>query len=158
MGKECKAFYTMEKDGRMGDGSEYIKSFINPNISELGREVADILGVAFYGISNAPIDFKKVNWENNYVIQIYLKNFQLSNYDPAHLTALLVLSFDRLIRVSINPGGTKKLLLLFHKRYERTGSLSKRLPTLESMIEGARSYSPSLGILNKREEGERWDS
>lgn len=113
---------------------KWIESNENVKCSELGKEVANILGFVGGGIYNAPISYHKTDWAHENYIEVIWEGY-MSNYDFARLTYLLIECFERMIRVTINPHAFRYLKLQFWKRYTREGSISERLPTLETMID-----------------------
>lgn len=112
-------------------------------MSELGEKVADLLDAMFVGIYH--IDhgsLTRIDWTNDHFILVTLSNTNFATYDTNLLTALVVLSHDRCIRVEVNPGSSSTLKLLFHPR-ERVADLMpkhKRMPTLEEHVELLRKY------------------
>ena len=101
--------------------------------SELGREVANILGYVGCGLYNAPINIHKIDWSDPYVIDV-IWSTPLSNWDRPELTLLWVECARRMIRVSIEGCAPHRLRLLFHKREMRHGGISKRLPDVEELV------------------------
>lgn len=101
------------------------------DMSPLGIDVANLLGDVFLGIYH--IDSKKlraVDWFNPEYIEVPI-NASLCTVDFDHLTRLLVLAHDRMIRVDINGLWRNWLLLKFHQRHTRTGERWQRYETLE---------------------------
>lgn len=106
------------------------------DMSPLGIAVADLLGDVFKGIYH--LDYKalsRVRWNDNYCIIFILSWWDLSTFDFDELTKLVVLSHDRMIRISINAVAPHRMQLLFHQRKTRIGSISERMPTMEEHIE-----------------------
>lgn len=129
-------------------GSDWLKeNNKNMKMSPLGEKVADILGQVTAGIYHISDDVLKTDWSNPYGISVVIYG-GLNSFDDSRLTTLLVLCFDNMIRLEINPRAFRYLELQFHQRKSRTGRIDERLPTIESMIAEIREY---LSL----EEGER---
>lgn len=103
--------------------------------SDLGKQVANILGFVCRGIYNAPINYSKIEWGNPRYIKVHLKS-NLSNFDNQKLTDLVLVCHYKMIRVTINPSNSQGLGLEFWQRHSREGCISKRLPRIETMIDG----------------------
>jgi len=129
-------------DGEMSErysGSECIERQLKcdgKGISEFGKEVADILGQAWAGIYHLQKEVlhDRVKWNDDRYIRIVIYG-DLQTYDFDKLTRLVVLCFDRMIRLEIGAAARNYLSLSFTKRECRPpGSFSKRLPYLEDCI------------------------
>ena len=120
-------------------GSDWIEATLKMELSPLGREVADVLGQVFRGIYHVEKQAKRVDWSDKYCIEFsYYASGGIALYDFEHLTALLVLCHDRMLRMEIVPN-MRSLKLMFHMRTKREGGhISQRMPTLEAHIEGIR--------------------
>jgi len=114
---------------------KWIEKNYNIKCSKLGKEIANIIGFVGQGIYNCPINHKKVNWKDNYCIEIIWYG-SFASYDFGRLTWLLIECFDRMIRVEIKPHSFKYLKLLFHKRKTRdiNANFYDRLPTIDWII------------------------
>lgn len=125
-------------------GSDWLKENLareGREISPLGETVADVLGQVWQGIyhnSKAVLN-KKVNWSNKTYIVITIAG-GLNSYDFMELTALLVLCFDNMLRLEINPKSFDYLELVFHPRKSRMGRIDERLPTIETVIDDIREH------------------
>jgi hypothetical protein len=125
--------------GRMSyahnDHYKWIESNYGVKCSDLGKEVANILGFVGGGIYNAPIRTEKIDWTDDYCIEVNWEG-SLPNYDFSRLTYLVIECFERMIRVSIEPCNFRNLKLRFWRRKTRdlNAGLSERLPTLQHMI------------------------
>jgi hypothetical protein len=62
----------------------------------------------------------------------------MSTYDDNLLTKLVVMSHDRMLRVEINPRHYRYLEFVFHKRTNRDGPNSERIPELEDHVNSIR--------------------
>lgn len=127
------------KESSKYSGHEWIETNIYARklpmeMSELGKDVADLLGELFCGIYH--LDYKalmRVNWSEERWIEIVLGHKELSTCDYDELTKLVFLAHHMAIRVSISASTHNYLKLLFHRR-ERIGGYSKRHPYLEEAV------------------------
>jgi hypothetical protein len=127
---------------------EWVESAYKLKCSPLGKEVANILGYVGRGIYNAPINTSKINWADDYCIQVSWST-GLSNFDFKTLTELVIECHRRMIRVTIGPN-MKNLKIQFWQRHSRTGSMSKRMPDIEEMIEmldASRGYQNNVEVI-----------
>jgi hypothetical protein len=118
-------------------GSEWLRT---QDVSPLGKEVADILGQVFLGIyhlDGSQSNLYKVNWREKYFIEINI-SYGLATFDFDHLTRLVTLCHDRMIRLEIKPCNFRYMKLIFHQRKVREGDISERMPTLESHVQSIR--------------------
>jgi hypothetical protein len=121
-------------------GSDWIESNVTKEISEHGRNVADLLGDVFLGIYHLNrTSLGKVNWENKRYIDVTVRGV-MSTYDDDLMTRLVVLAFDRMMRVEIVGLGPLYLRLTFYQRKTRKGTLMERVPTLEDHVKSLRDY------------------
>jgi hypothetical protein len=120
-------------------------------MSPLGEKVADVLGQVFNGIYHISKEISKTDWSNPYYIQVTIYG-GLNSFDDSRLTALLVLCFDNMLRLEVNPRAFRYLELQFHQRKSRTGRIDERLPTLESLIAEVREY---LSLEDVKPDGEK---
>lgn len=124
-------------------GSEWIRRTFKTDLSELGRNVADLLDEVFSGIYHLDIaKLKKVDWGDNYFIAVQLHWQTLSTYDNDHLTRLVVLAHDRCLRVDISATTVRTLELMFHQR-KPVGGFADRMPTMEKHLADIRKYHPA---------------
>jgi hypothetical protein len=115
-------------------GSEWIKSNFKVEMSPFGEAVASLLGDVFLGIYHLKDkDLKKVEWENTSYIKFILHHYDLSTYNPDHLTRLVVLCHDRAIKLSISARSPGRLELFFRRR-GREGDWTQIHPTMEDAI------------------------
>ena len=122
---------------RINAGAEWVKSALKvADISPLGVEVADLLGDLFDGIYHLEEKaLRRVKWSDPYIIEITIMAYgSWATYDFDHLTRLVVLSHDRMIRASIQPCNFTHFKLMFHKRLTREGSIMERMPTMEDHV------------------------
>lgn len=111
---------------------KWVEDYCKTKCSELGRQVANILGYVGGGIYNAPINPNKIDWTESHCISVNWTN-SLSNWDKCELTELIIECHRRMVRVSIRPN-MRNLQLMFWQRNSRTGSISQRLPDIEDMV------------------------
>lgn len=113
----------------------WIESNCKVKCSPLGKTVANILGYVGGGIYNAPINSHKVDWNDNYCLEVAWEG-SLANWDFRKLTLLVVECHRRLIRVEISPLNFRNIKLMFWKREtrDREAGTSARLPDIEEMI------------------------
>ena len=107
----------------------------NVIISDLGRDVADLLGEVFKGIYH--LDFRalhRVNWADDYVICFVLSYTPLATYDFNLLTMLVFLCHHMAIRLEIYPVAPGRLEMQFHRR-NRTGDQYHRHPRLQEAVD-----------------------
>lgn len=116
------------------------------SMSDLGRDVADLLGQLFRGIYH--IDTSKVDWSQPDHITLTMYG-SLSTFDFPQLTELVVLAHDRAIRCEVSGCAPSLLRLMFHRR-RRTGSVTERHPTIEVHIETIRDRI-GMGIVGEVE-------
>jgi len=122
-------------------GADWVKQSLKcQNMSSFGEQVADLLGDLFLGIYHMPTSkLRNVDWHDDACIRVLIDR-NMATYDGDLLTRLVVLSHDRMIRVSIDSCNFHNVELMFHKRLVREGgSIFERMPTMESHIEMIRS-------------------
>ncbi len=115
------------------DHWKWVESSYKIKCSDLGKEVANILGFVGRGIYNAPFNTKKVDWTNNQWIEANWEQ-SMANFDGRQLTELVIECHRRMIRVSVQPCSPRHMKLMFWQRQSRTGDMSHRLPDIEEMI------------------------
>ncbi len=103
-------------------------------MSKLGKTVANILGYVGYGIYNCPISHRRIDWTDDYFIEVNWSN-SLSNWDFDNLTRLILECHERFIRIELSGSSPRRMRMLFHQRKTRKGLISERMPTIEEMIE-----------------------
>ena len=101
-------------------------------VSDLGRDVADLLGELFSGIYHIQDEVLKADFADPYCVDVLLHR-SLSTYDFNHLTCLVFLAHHMALRVTIGAARNGILRLQFHRR-ERDGGTSKRHPTLDEAV------------------------
>ena len=121
-------------------GHEWIQKQIKYDMSELGKASADLLGDVFKGIYHLSYtSLLKVKWDDNYCIEFSYYG-DLTTVDFNHLTILVILAHDRMIRVNLTGIGPGYIRMQFHQREKREGSMSERYPTIETHIENIRNH------------------
>ena len=126
-------------------GAQYVRNHINSQISQLGSDVADLLGELFLGIYH--IDEKKlkqVDWANPNYISITMHH-SFSTFDSADLTQLVFLARHLSVRVLLKPCNQQFLKLFFYPR-DRNGTYTERHPTPD---EAVANFKASTGIVEK---------
>ena len=122
-------------------GAEWLEPQLTKNgieMSDLGRDVADLLGDLSRGIYHIEQHLDSADWSNTRWIEIRLPG-QLATFDGDVLTVLVVLCHDKAIRCEINPRSNSYLTLRFHQR-AREGSMFERHPTLEDHVKKIREH------------------
>jgi len=143
---ESALFFKNDEWGRVKyprryQGAEWIKSqrFSSKEMSNLGRDVADLLGDVWLGIYHMNYtSLSKVDWSNNHHIEMTIGE-PLSTYDNDVLTRIVLLSHDRLIRVELNGIAPGYIKAIFHRRKFRAGDLWSRMPTMEQHTRNLRA-------------------
>ncbi len=121
-------------------GHRWIQRQIGYEMSDLGKEVADLLGDVYRGIYHLNYtSLYKVKWDNPYCIEFTISG-DLSTVDFNLLTIMVVLAHDSMIRVTLRGVGPGYIKAQFHKRTKREGSMSERYPTIETHIIQIREY------------------
>lgn len=121
-------------------GADLEESY-RPGMSDVGKEVADIIGEWQRGIYH--IRTNKVDWTNPRFIKINVDTAAgLSTWDGNGLTRLVFLCHDRGYRLDIEPCNMRYLTLWFHPRRSRVGSTYERHPTIEEALETHRKAYP----------------
>ena len=116
------------------DHAGWVERNTKQEMSELGKTVANIIGMVGGGIYNCPVNTNKIDWTDDYYIKVLWRGY-LSNWDFAELSYLWVLCHRRMVRVTVSPCNPQCLKLEFWQRKKREGSTSERLPDCEKMIE-----------------------
>lgn len=110
--------------------------------SDLGKQVANILGFVCRGIYNAQINHSKIEWGNPSYIKVHLRS-TLANFDGQTLTDLVLVCHEKMVRVEIRPSNPQGLCLIFWQRKSRDGDISTRMPSIETMVE---KFNQAWGI------------
>jgi hypothetical protein len=101
-------------------------------VSELGKDVADLLGELFFGIYHIQPEVMRADFSNPTWIEV-LVHKSLATFDFNELTRLVFLAHHMAIRVDVSAARNGILRLMFHRR-ERDGGISKRHPTLDEAV------------------------
>lgn len=144
-----KTYYTEYAHRRH---ENWLRDRLKVNLSPLGATVANILGYVGGGLYNCPVDIKKTDWTNTFIISVIWKNNHLTNWDDFALSRLWIRCHREKIRVEISVGEYEEipgemddddyaepvkktgLILSFWQRETRTGLVQCRLPDCEDMI------------------------
>ena len=122
-------------------------------VSQLGLDVADLLGELFYGIYHIEQrHLDRVDWSNPTHIVISIGWRSWSTTDDNNLTRLVFLAHHRAIRVGLDASTHKYIKLIFHQRQRGTDGMRCH-PTLEQAVEKFKA-SVSLPEYTKELEGE----
>lgn len=119
-------------------GADWIRQALKVEPSPLGATVADLLGVVYGGIYNAPINHRKVAWTDPEWIEVAAYG-SLDTYDGNRLTKLVLLAHALCVRVEVNPCNMRYLKLCFSPRL-RDGGTWKRHPTIDQAVAEFRRY------------------
>jgi hypothetical protein len=120
----------------MGHGADWIRRAYKVEMSEFGIEVADLLDSLFAGIYHLESKaLKRVDWTSKHYVELAMPYPRdVATYDFDLMTALVVASHDRCIRISISPHTFHSLKLFFSPRQRddsRVLDVSRRMPSLE---------------------------
>lgn len=113
-------------------GANWLKGYIEKDLSPFGEDVANLLGEWAGGIYHLSNSLPRVDWKNNYSININVRN-DLDTFDNGNLTKLVFLAHWFCIRVEIT-SCTRGLLKLCFSRRVRNGDLYSRHPTLAEAV------------------------
>lgn len=108
-------------------GSEWIQASLffkrDLKMSQIGRDVADLLGELVYGIYHLdPRALRRVDWTNPHHIEMVLPLHSLATADFDELTRLVFLAHHRAIRVEIQAATHRYFRLIFHQRERGIGT------------------------------------
>lgn len=118
-------------------GADWLEVSWQAPLSDLGREVADLLGQVWRGLYH--LDFRKVHradWSNAERVSLVIGG-DLSTWDFDLLTRLVVMCHDRCLRLEVCGCGPGLMRLSFFPR-RRDGDMAKRHPTMEDAVAGIR--------------------
>lgn len=109
------------------------------------REKAEaVLAITFSGLHNVPSTSGLKPFGNGFAIDV--QPSQLSTFDFAGLTRLVIAAHDECVRVSVMNSGPRQIKLTFHDR-KRSGEHSyERHPTIEQALESYRMDHPNAGV------------
>lgn len=126
----------------MNEWADWIirQRFVNGDMSELGKRVAELLGHWYGGIYHAnPKYIKQADWTNNDYIEVK-HNGTVSTFDYDDLTRLVFLAHDLAIRIEIEAvGGPRKLLRFVFYNRQRDGERSQLHPSMEDALRAWRN-------------------
>lgn len=127
------------------DHAGWLQSHFGRNLTPLERKVADIVGITFSGIYNAPINFKK-GWlvlpSRFPAVDVTVGNRSMATFDFNALTLLVFLCHEARIRVQVEPK-TRGYWRMFFTQRAPDGPMHARHPNLAEAVEWFRSYIPS---------------
>ena len=119
-------------------GAGWIRQSLKIEPSPLGALVADMLGVVYVGIYNAPINHRKVDWCEPQWIEVTVRG-GLATYDGNRLTKLVLLAHACCVRVEVQPRNMQCLALQFHGR-ARDGGMVRQHPPIDQAVAEFRKY------------------
>lgn len=145
----------MEKNRYIFAGALWIEGIQKKrfqNISDFGKEVADILGCVYEGIYHIlkPVLHERVDWEDKRMIEIVLPG-TLATYDSDSLTRLVIMCHKHAIRLEIGAAANGYLRLRFHRRSRDGKRMYEYHPSMEEAIDKlkkslANSCDPEWGV------------
>lgn len=121
------------------DHAGWVRDDLHIEPSPLGCRVAYMLGVAFGGVYNAPINPRKVDWSAPSRISITVRDSNLATYDGAGLTLLVMLAHALSVRLEICAAAPRYFHFHFTAR-QPEGRLYQRHPDVEQMVAGFRRW------------------
>ena len=121
-------------------GADWLRTHARFTVSELGADVADLLGDLAGGIYHLSPEILNVAWSNPTYIELRWHG-DLATFDNDRLTRLVLLAHDRALRVELLPRSRLYLTMRFHRR-QREGKGWERHPTAEQALEQHRRYWP----------------
>ncbi len=116
-------------------GARWVEAQGKP-MSELGRQVAEVLGAVYQGIYHVSHEVGRTDWSRPDVVEVVLAEYEVATFDAEHLSRLVILCHDACVRLAIRPC-MRNLRLVFTRR-RRDGCTVERHPTIEEAIERAR--------------------
>ena len=116
------------------NGADYIRRYVEPEISEFGVAVADFLDAFYGGIHHlATTTLRKMEWKaQDYIAMCVYGGLSTCDFDE--LTRLVILAHDRCIRVEVEAAAPKYLRLIFYKRRREPSAPARHHPTLEEAV------------------------
>lgn len=123
------------------DHAQWVEQNTGKPLSDLGKRVAYIIGVAGRGIYNAPIRVEKIDWSNNRFIEVKWRG-EIATWDFNQLTLLVALCHYYCIRMSIEGIGPGYMRMFFHQRKGREGGMAERHPDMETAWAQIRAALP----------------
>jgi hypothetical protein len=109
-------------------------------MSELGKEVADLIGDLVSGIYHYG-EWLTTDWSHERCITLRW-NKTMSTFDDSLLSRLVFLAHDRAIRVELSPKSQKNVELMFHRRSHDATEFYARHPTLGQAVMRHRELHP----------------
>lgn len=86
------------------DHASWLKRNTRKPVSEFGARVAYIIGVAFGGIYNAPVEIDAIKWNDKNGIVVPLSpGVSVATYDRSDMTMLVLLAHELSVRVAVHP-------------------------------------------------------
>ena len=119
-------------------GADWIRSALKIEPSPLGVKVADLLGIVYGGIYNAPLTPKRVNWSDDQCV-IAKVSQGVATHDDNKLTKLVLGSHALAIRLCIGACNPQYIELMFH-HYGPGAGFTHPHPTIDQAVAQFRRY------------------
>ena len=124
-------------------GHEQARGFVAPDLGAIGVEplapledrVRAVLATAFRGIHHVPGWRQRKPFGEGLTVTVIA---DLSTFDGDYLTRLVVAAHEECVRMTVDPGGPRRLCLRFWSRM-REGRLYERHPTIEQAVASVRA-------------------
>ncbi len=113
-------------------GAAWVAAHLSITLSPLGTTVADLLGVVYRGLYNAPINHQRIQWTHTDWIDVIIRQ-TLDTYDGNDLTTLVLAAHAMCVRVEVKPASPRHLRLCFSPR-QRGGNLTQHHPTIDQAV------------------------
>jgi len=136
------------------DHAGWLQQNVEHQLSDLEVKIADIVGMTFGGIYNAPITFHR-GWKpimGGRGLEVVVGCRSMATFDFASLTRLVFLCHEARIRCEINAHTRGYWLMRFFQR-AAGGSAGERHPNLAEAIVAFREYLPADHRIIYRPEG-----
>ncbi|MGO1079915.1 hypothetical protein [Inquilinus sp. CA228] len=128
------------------DHAGWLRRHIDREISDTEARVADIIGMVFGGIYNAPINWRSPKASRPYLgakaVEVVVRDVGLATFDFGQLTRLVFLCHEARIRAEIDSHTRGYFLLRFSARLAE-GEISERHPNLDQAVVEFRQYLPA---------------
>ena len=113
-------------------GASWVEATYHVRCSSLGTTVADLLGVVYRGLYNAPLNPARIEWTRTDWIEVVVSQ-TLDTYDGSDLTTLVLAAHAMCVRVEVKPASPRHLRLCFSPR-QRGGNLTQHHPTIDEAV------------------------
>lgn len=126
------------------DHAGWLRRTLDRPLSRTEAKVAEIIGLSYGGIYNAPIAFKR-HWRpflGGRAVEIVARSNRLSTFDFDGLTKLVLLSHEARIRFEISIHTWSYFKLAFSQR-SAAGGMSQRHPNIDEAVAALRAWLPA---------------